>query len=64
MLPPKDCGVQAEARCQEPGDAGAENADNDVADEAEAVTLDQHTGQPAGDGADDDPGKNGLWLEH
>jgi len=56
--------VQADARCQEPGDAGAENADNDVADEAEAVTLDQHAGQPAGDGADDDPGKNGLWLEH
>ena len=41
MLPPKDCGIDAETRRQEPGDAGAENADDDVADETEAVALDE-----------------------
>jgi protein TonB len=53
-------GMDAQARRQKARDAGAEDADHDVADEAVAVALDEDAGEPAGDGADDDPGNPRL----
>jgi hypothetical protein len=48
--------VEAKTRRQDAGHAGAQHADDDVADQAEAIALDQQTCQPTGNGADDDPG--------
>src|SRR5262249_3832613 len=56
--------VEAKTRRQKRGDTGAENAYDDVADDSEAVTLDEYAGQPAGNGANQDPGDDRLWLKH
>jgi hypothetical protein len=37
----------------QPGNEGPENADHDVADQAEAKALHDDTGKPAGDSADE-----------
>ena len=42
-------------RQQPAGDHGADDADHDVADQAEAIALDDLPGQPACDRADDQP---------
>ena len=42
------------------GYQGADDADDDIADQAEAETLDDQAGEPAGDGADDDEDKQAL----
>src|SRR6476646_7479544 len=47
--------VKADARQQPPGDHRADNADHDVADQPESATLDDLTGEPAGNSTNDEP---------
>ena len=52
--------VDAERRQQISGNDGADNADHDIADEAEAAAFDDHAGKPAGNRADDQPNNDAL----
>ena len=47
-------------RQQPAGDDGADDADDDVADQPEAAALDDHAGKPAGNRADDEPNDDAL----
>src|SRR5262249_26815266 len=56
--------MQAQTRREQARNAGTQYADDDVSDQAEAVALDQQAGEPACNGTNDDPGKDGFRGEH
>src|SRR5215467_5941069 len=56
--------MNPKARRKQPGNACAENAYDDVADQAKPVTLDKQAGQPSGHSTDNNPGENGLGGKH
>jgi len=56
--------MKPKARRKQPGNAGTENAYDDVADEAKPVTLDKEASQPSCDGTDHNPGKDGFGGKH
>jgi hypothetical protein len=47
-----DADADAQSRQQPTTDQGADNADDDIADEAEAASSDKLSGEPAGDQTD------------
>ena len=49
-------------RQQPAGDEGADDADDDIADQPEAAAFHDHAGQPAGDGADNQPNDKALYV--
>src|SRR6185312_818801 len=59
--PAADMDVQ-DAR-QPAADEGAYNPDDDVADQAEAAALDQRSGQPPGDRADENPYNKTMCVD-
>ena len=52
--------MDAEGRQQPPRYHRADNADDDISEQAEAAALDDQAGEPAGNGAYDKPNDNGL----
>jgi len=55
-FPARTVGLAAQEVGQEPADERADDAEDNVPDDAQAlVTLDEETGQVPGDGAEDDP---------
>src|SRR5262245_7526527 len=57
-------GIEPKARRQNAGNRRPEDADDNIADDTESVALDENPSQPPGDRADDQPGNDGLRLEH
>ena len=52
-----------EIRQQPSRDHRADDADDDISEQAEAAALDDQAGEPAGDGAYDEPDDNGATME-
>src|ERR1700761_2472542 len=55
--------VDPQSPGQPAADKGADDADDDVAEQAEAAAADQRPGQPAGDDADDEPDDKAVCAD-
>ena len=54
--------MRPEAGKQPAGNEGADDADDDVADQAEAAARHDLAGKPAGNGTDDEKDDECLWI--